>query len=48
MHATAGFDLHVFDWSVFGLFDETAWSTTMVADVARRDVDWGIGIGVWH
>jgi len=48
MHATAGFDLHVFDWSVFGLVDETAWRISMVADVARRYFDWGIGIGVWH
>jgi len=48
MHATAGFDLHVFDWSVFGLLDETAWRLSMVADVAHRYFDWGIGIGVWH
>jgi hypothetical protein len=48
MHATAGFDLHVFDWSVFGLFGDTAWRITAVVDVARRYFDWGVGIGVWH
>lgn len=48
MHGTAGLDLHVFDWSVFGLFGETAWRLSLVADLARRYFDWGIGIGVWH
>ena len=48
MHATAGFDLHVVDWDVFGIVDKTAWRITMVADIANRYFDWGIGLGVWH
>lgn len=48
MHATAGFDLHVLDWSVFGLLGDTPWRISMVADIARRYLDWGISVGVWH
>jgi hypothetical protein len=48
VHATAGFDLHVFDWNVFGLVDETGWRISAVADVSARYFDWGVGLGVWH
>ncbi len=48
MHATAGFDLHLFEWSVFGLLAQTAWRLSAVADLARRYFDWGVSIGVWH
>ena len=48
MHATAGLDVRLFEWDLFGLVPGTAWRLSLVGDVARRYVDWGIGIGFWH
>jgi hypothetical protein len=47
-HLTGGFDLHVFDWDVFGLVRKTAWRVTGTFDIARAYTDWGVGVGVWH
>jgi hypothetical protein len=48
MHATAGVDVRLGEWDVFGLSPNTSWRLSLVGDVARRYFDWGLGIGVWH
>jgi hypothetical protein len=48
MHATAGVDVRLGEWDVFGLSPDTTWRLSLVGDVARRYFDWGLGIGVWH
>jgi hypothetical protein len=49
LHGTFGFDVKLFPWTVFGLFDEgTEWRASAVVDGAPRYLGWGIGIGVWH
>jgi hypothetical protein len=48
MHATAGIDVRLGAWDLFGLAPDTSWRVSLVADVARRYFDWGVGIGVWH
>lgn len=48
LHGTAGFDVRLFRWDLFGLlapFDLRAGATI---DVAERYLDWGIGVGFWH
>src|SRR5207249_4682205 len=48
-HVTGGFDVYLFKWTVFGLFDEgTAWRLTTAADVAPRYSNYGLSVGVWH
>jgi hypothetical protein len=48
-HATAGFDLVLFRWSVFGIFDrETRWRLTTTIDLAPRWSNYGLAIGAWH
>ena len=48
LHGTAGFDLRLFSWDVFGLFDDFDIRAGATIDVAERYLDWGIGVGVWH
>jgi hypothetical protein len=49
VHGTVGFDLKVFPWSAFGLYEEdTEWRITTSLDAAARYLGWGIGVGVWH
>lgn len=49
LHATLGFDLKLFPWSVFGLFDEgTQWRVGGALDAARRYFGWSASLGVWH
>lgn len=46
IHGTAGLDLRVLRWSVFGLFDDdTLFRISLSGDVARDYFGWGIGAG---
>jgi hypothetical protein len=47
-HATAGFQVRLFRWSVLGLFDEhTIWRFSANGDVARAYVSTGFAIGTF-
>ena len=49
LHGTLGFDLKLFAWSVFGLFDEgTQWRVGGALDAARHYFGWSASLGVWH
>lgn len=49
LHGTLGFDVKLFPWGVFGLFDrDTHWRIGGVLDAAQRYFSWGVGIGIWH
>ncbi len=49
LHGTAGFDLRLFAWRVFGLFEEgTAWRAGAFLDATRGYLGWGASVGVWH
>jgi hypothetical protein len=48
-HITAGFDLNLFRWRVFGLYDEgTAWRLTMAIDVSHNYWNYGLSVGIWR
>jgi hypothetical protein len=48
-HVTAGFDLYLFPWRVFGLFEEgTKWRVTTAIDVSANYWNYGLSIGVWN
>lgn len=49
LHGTAGVQVKLFKWDVFGLFPETSeWRISLAADVARQYFGWGAGVGLWH
>lgn len=49
LHETLGFDVKLFEWSVFGLFPEhTGWRIGAVTDLARNYFGWGAVLGNWH
>lgn len=49
IHGTAGLDLRVLQWSVWGLFDEdTLFRLSLSGDLARDYFGWGIGAGFVH
>ncbi len=49
VHGTLGFDARLFEWTVFGLFDEgTSWRAGAAADLSRRYFAWSAAVGVWH
>jgi len=49
VHGTAGFEVRVLEWSVFGLFDEEAqWRISGAIDASRQYFGWSLGVGVWH
>jgi hypothetical protein len=49
LHGTTGFDLKLFPWTVFGLFEDgTSWRLSAALDAAQRYFSWGVSIGVWH
>lgn len=49
LHGTTGFDLKLFPWTVFGLFEDgTSWRLSSALDAAKRYFSWGLSIGVWH
>jgi hypothetical protein len=48
-HFTAGFDLYLFRWAVFGLVpDGTAWRLTTAVDVSHNYWNYGLSIGIWR
>jgi hypothetical protein len=48
IHGTGGFDLRLFTWDLFGLFDDFDLRVGAAIDVAARYLDWGISVGFWH
>lgn len=49
LHGTAGFDVRVLTWDVFGLFDEgTGFRVGAFVDGARQYLGWGLSAGVWR
>ena len=49
LHGTMGFELKLFPWTVFGLFDDgTEWRISGALDGAKRYFGWGASLGVWH
>lgn len=49
VHGTGGFDVRLFEWSIFGLikpFDY--WQLSVGADVARSYLNTSFSIGFWH
>lgn len=49
IHGTGGFDVKLFPWTVFGLFDDgTEWRASGAIDLAARYFGWSAAIGVWH
>lgn len=48
-HVTAGFDLFLFRWRVFGLFPEgSGWRVTTAVDVSHNYWNYGLSIGLWR
>jgi len=49
MHGTAGLDLKLVRWNVFGLWpDDYMWRLGLGGDAARQYYMWGITIGGWY
>ncbi|RKH62936.1 hypothetical protein [Corallococcus llansteffanensis] len=49
VHGTAGAEVRLFRWSVFGLASpETSWRISGSIDVSHLYLGWGIGVGTWH
>lgn len=48
VHATAGFDVRLFTWDLFGLLEPFTLRTGATLDAARRYTSFGINLGVWH
>jgi hypothetical protein len=47
-HGTVGFDVRLFRWDVWGLFNPFDLTIGMTGDFAPRYIDLGIGVGFWH
>lgn len=48
-HATAGCDIRLFRWDVFGIWpDHYLWRVRASADVSERYFVWGLSIGGWY
>lgn len=49
LHATAGFDLKLLVWNVFGLWpDDYMWRLGVGVDVAERYSTWGLTLAGWY
>ncbi len=49
MHFTAGFDVNLFEWTVFGAYDQgTSWRITTAVDVGSNYFNYGLSFGVWR
>jgi hypothetical protein len=49
VHGTAGLDVKLFKWSVFGLVEPfNYWQLSLAADVARSYLNTAFSIGIWH
>ena len=48
-HATAGFELRVVDWSLFGIYpDDNSFRISGAVDVSREYFGWSLGVGSWY
>jgi hypothetical protein len=48
-HFTAGVEVKLFPWNVFGTFPEgSTWRVTGVVDIAPRYENIGLSVGLWH
>ncbi len=48
-HFTAGAEVRLFPWNVFGTFPEgSTWRVTGVVDIAPRYENIGLSVGLWH
>jgi len=47
-HGTAGFDLRLFGWDVFGLFSPFEVKMGSTIDVAPHWLSFSVGLGIWH
>lgn len=48
-HVTAGFDVNLFHWTVFGLYEDgTSWRLTSAIDVTHNYWNYGLSIGIWR
>src|SRR5205823_6291441 len=49
LHGTLGFDVKLFPWTVFGLFEDgSEWRLSAAVDAAPRYLGWAVSVGVWH
>ena len=48
MHGTAGFDVRLFTWDLFGWFNPFSIRVGAMVDIAPRYFNWGVGVGFWH
>ncbi len=49
VHGTAGFEVRVIEWTLFGLFPEdNSFRISGAVDAARDYFGWSLGIGAWH
>ena len=49
IHGTLGFDVKLFEWTVFGVFEEgTEWRVSGALDVSSRYLGWSLSAGIWH
>jgi len=49
LHGTAGFEMRVLDWSVFGIYPEdNSFRISGAVDVSREYFGWSLGIGSWY
>lgn len=48
-HVTAGFDVRLFEWRVFGLYEAgTSWRLTSAIDVTHNYWNYGLSVGIWR
>jgi len=49
VHATAGFETRLIEWSLFGIFpDDNSFRLSGAVDVAREYFGWSLGLGSWY
>ena len=48
VHGTAGLDVRLFTWDLFGAMEPFSVRLGGMVDVAVRYFNWGVGIGLWH
>jgi hypothetical protein len=48
MHGTAGLDLRLFTWDLFGWIEPFSVRVGGMVDFAPRYFNWGVSVGLWH
>ena len=49
LHGTAGIDIRLIKWNVFGLWpDDYIWRLGLGGDISRRYYTWGLTLGGWY